>query len=111
LEDQLRGGHLQRACDNGLSESEHEEVTVHMAFYAGWPKAISAITVFKGGLRRVSVHQTTSTEHDLSRIGGATELQIASTRRDGSLRATTRGSAGRRPAATDASGPPASSAT
>jgi 4-carboxymuconolactone decarboxylase len=44
--EQLRG-HLQRARDNGLSETELKEVIVHMAFYAGWPKAMSAITVAK----------------------------------------------------------------
>ncbi len=44
--EQLRG-HLQRAKDNGLSETELKEVIIHMAFYAGWPKAMSAITVAK----------------------------------------------------------------
>jgi 4-carboxymuconolactone decarboxylase len=44
--EQLRG-HLQRAKDNGLSEAELKEVIIHMAFYAGWPKAMSAITVAK----------------------------------------------------------------
>ena len=42
--EQLRG-RLQRARDNGLSETELKEVITHMAFYAGWPKAMSAITV------------------------------------------------------------------
>ena len=40
-------GHLRRARDNGLSETELKEVIIHMAFYAGWPKAMSAITVAK----------------------------------------------------------------
>ena len=40
-------GHLQRAKDNGLTETELKEVITHMAFYAGWPKAMSAITVAK----------------------------------------------------------------
>ena len=44
--EQLRG-HLQRAKDNGLSETELKEVIIHMAFYAGWPKAMSAVTVAK----------------------------------------------------------------
>jgi 4-carboxymuconolactone decarboxylase len=44
--EQLRG-HLQRAKDNGLSESELKEVIIHLAFYAGWPRAMSAITVAK----------------------------------------------------------------
>lgn len=44
--EQLRG-HLQRGLDNGLSESELKEVIIQMAFYAGWPKAMSAIGVAK----------------------------------------------------------------
>lgn len=40
-------GHLQRAKDNGLTETELKEVIIHMAFYAGWPKAMSAMTVAK----------------------------------------------------------------
>ena len=39
--------HLVRARDNGLSEAELTEVIIHLAFYAGWPKAMSAITVAK----------------------------------------------------------------
>ena len=40
-------GHLQRAKDNGLTETELKEVITHLAFYAGWPKAMSAIAVAK----------------------------------------------------------------
>ena len=39
--------HLARAKDNGLSETELKEVIIHLAFYAGWPRAMSAITVAK----------------------------------------------------------------
>ena len=38
-------GHLNRAKDNGLSEPELAEVIIHLAFYAGWPRAFSAIKV------------------------------------------------------------------
>ena len=38
-------GHLNRAKENGLSETELAEVIVHLAFYAGWPRAISAVKV------------------------------------------------------------------
>jgi 4-carboxymuconolactone decarboxylase len=44
--EQLRG-HLARAKENGLAESELKEVIIHLAFYAGWPRAMSAITVAK----------------------------------------------------------------
>ena len=40
-------GHLRRARDNGLSETELKEVIIHLAFYAGWPRAMSAVQVAK----------------------------------------------------------------
>jgi len=40
-------GHLNRARDNGLTEEELKEAIIHLAFYAGWPRAMSAITVAK----------------------------------------------------------------
>ena len=39
--------HLRRAKANGLSENELAEVMIHLAFYTGWPQAISAILVAK----------------------------------------------------------------
>lgn len=38
-------GHLSRARENGLTESELAEVIIHLAFYAGWPRAMSAVKV------------------------------------------------------------------
>lgn len=38
-------GHLSRAKQNGLSEAELAEVIIHLAFYAGWPRAMSAVKV------------------------------------------------------------------
>ena len=38
-------GHLNRAKQNGLSETELAEVIIHLAFYAGWPRAMSAVRV------------------------------------------------------------------
>ncbi len=37
--------HLARAKDNGLTEAELSEVITHLAFYAGWPRAMSAVMV------------------------------------------------------------------
>lgn len=37
--------HLNRARQNGLSETELAEVIIHLAFYAGWPRAMSAVRV------------------------------------------------------------------
>ena len=38
-------GHLARGKVNGLTDIEISELITHMAFYAGWPKALSAVTV------------------------------------------------------------------
>ncbi|MDQ4488968.1 carboxymuconolactone decarboxylase family protein [Sinomonas sp. ASV486] len=39
--------HLKIAKQNGLTETELKEVMIHLAFYAGWPKALSAINIAK----------------------------------------------------------------
>lgn len=39
--------HLGLAKENGASEQELIEVITHLAFYAGWPKAMSAMAVAK----------------------------------------------------------------
>jgi 4-carboxymuconolactone decarboxylase len=42
--DQLRS-HLALARQNGVSEAELVETITHMAFYAGWPNAVTAVSV------------------------------------------------------------------
>ena len=44
--DQLRF-HLGFALKNGLQEAELVEVITHLAFYCGWPSAMTAITTAK----------------------------------------------------------------
>ena len=44
--DQLRS-HLALARENGVTEKELVEAITHMAFYAGWPSAVSAVAVAK----------------------------------------------------------------
>ncbi len=39
--------HLTKAKENGLSETEIVEAITHLAFYTGWPRALSAINVAK----------------------------------------------------------------
>ena len=39
--------HLKRAKENGVTEAEVIETITHLAFYCGWPKAMSAIAVAK----------------------------------------------------------------
>jgi 4-carboxymuconolactone decarboxylase len=39
--------HLNRAMDNGLTQTEAAEAITHLAFYAGWPNVFSALPVAK----------------------------------------------------------------
>ncbi len=52
--------HLNRAMDNGLTQEQAGEVVTHLAFYAGWPNAFSALpnqkswlAAFREGVARV----------------------------------------------------------
>jgi 4-carboxymuconolactone decarboxylase len=44
--------HFPRALENGVTEQELVELITHLAFYAGWPAAISAATKAKDLLKR-----------------------------------------------------------
>jgi 4-carboxymuconolactone decarboxylase len=44
--EQLRG-HLERALGNGVTEAEIVELITHLAFYSGWPTAMSAALLAK----------------------------------------------------------------
>ena len=44
--DQLRS-HLARARENGVTQEELIETITHLAFYSGWPNAVTAINVAK----------------------------------------------------------------
>ncbi|KQR37413.1 carboxymuconolactone decarboxylase family protein [Microbacterium sp. Leaf159] len=37
--------HMNKAIANGISREELAEVATHLAFYAGWPAAMSAVSV------------------------------------------------------------------
>ncbi len=39
--------HINRARDNGLDDAELAELFTHLAFYAGWPCAFSAVNVLR----------------------------------------------------------------
>ncbi len=39
--------HLNKAMDTGLTREQAGEVVTHLAFYAGWPNAFSAVSVVK----------------------------------------------------------------
>jgi 4-carboxymuconolactone decarboxylase len=61
-------GHLARAKDNGLTETELIEAITHLAFYAGWPRAMSAMAVarevFGQNETRAGSARTTGEERD-----------------------------------------------
>ena len=40
-------GHLGRALDNGVTQDEIIEAITHLAFYSGWPTAMTAATIAK----------------------------------------------------------------
>lgn len=40
-------GHAGRALDNGVTRTELSELVTHLAFYGGWPVAMSAAGVLK----------------------------------------------------------------
>jgi len=40
--------HLNKAMDNGLTKAQASELLTHLAFYVGWPNAMSAVPVVKG---------------------------------------------------------------
>jgi 4-carboxymuconolactone decarboxylase len=44
--DQLKG-HTERALANGVTREEIGEIITHLAFYAGWPSAMSAAKIVK----------------------------------------------------------------
>ncbi len=44
--DQL-GFHIRRGLENGLSREQIGEAITHLAFYAGWPKSMAAVSVAK----------------------------------------------------------------
>jgi 4-carboxymuconolactone decarboxylase len=44
--------HFPRAIENGVTEEELIELITHLAFYAGWPSAMSAATKAKELFKR-----------------------------------------------------------
>jgi 4-carboxymuconolactone decarboxylase len=39
--------HLRRALENGVTREEIIELITHLAFYSGWPSAMSAVLLAK----------------------------------------------------------------
>ena len=45
-------GHLERALKNGVTQAEIVELITHLAFYSGWPTAMSAALLAKDVLEK-----------------------------------------------------------
>ena len=53
--------HLKRALDNGVSRDELIELITHLAFYAGWPTANTAVTIARRVFEEIAPLKTEST--------------------------------------------------
>ncbi len=51
--------HLNRALENGVTPGELLETMTHLAFYAGWPRAMTALTVARHVLAVSELEQDT----------------------------------------------------
>ena len=52
--------HLKRALDNSVSRDELIELITHLAFYAGWPTANSAVTIARRVFEEIGTPKTES---------------------------------------------------
>ncbi|HEX7338512.1 MAG TPA: carboxymuconolactone decarboxylase family protein [Rhodanobacteraceae bacterium] len=48
--------HLTKALDNGISRDELVEVVTHLAFYAGWPCASTAVAIARRVFAEADAH-------------------------------------------------------
>lgn len=53
-------GHLGRALDNGLRPAEIGGLVTHLAYYSGWPNAVSALTVIDAVMRKRGIDPATA---------------------------------------------------
>lgn len=59
-------GHLGRALDNGVRPSEISGLVTHLAFYSGWPNAVSATTVVREVFDKRKIAPTQVAPADMS---------------------------------------------
>jgi 4-carboxymuconolactone decarboxylase len=71
--------HFVLALDNGVKPSELSEISTHLAFYAGWANAMSAVAVAKDIFRQrgIAVDQLPPAKEKLLPINEAAEAQRA----------------------------------
>lgn len=47
--------HVKRAMDNGITRDEFAEIITHLAFYAGWPPASTALGIARKAFEEAGV--------------------------------------------------------
>lgn len=62
--------HLNRALDNGLTPDEAKEAIHHMAYYAGWPNAVSAVPILEKVLSERANDNANASSVDLTVVRG-----------------------------------------
>jgi 4-carboxymuconolactone decarboxylase len=75
-------GHFNRALNHGVTPSEIAEMITHLAFYAGWPCAVSSVTVMQQVFSTRSIDleqvvQSTSDEFQVCRAGAPRYAETA----------------------------------
>ncbi|MGH6859680.1 MAG: (R)-mandelonitrile lyase [Phyllobacterium sp.] len=65
--------HANRAMDNGLTRIEAAEVPTHLGFYAGWPRAMSAVPVLQKVFAARDAATTPASDADLTILGAEPE--------------------------------------
>ncbi len=58
--------HMKRALDNGVSRDELVELITHLAFYAGWPTANTAVTIARRVFEEIGTPKPRATDRSLS---------------------------------------------
>jgi 4-carboxymuconolactone decarboxylase len=73
--------YLERALDNGVKPAEISELITHLAFYSGWPNAMSAVAVTREvfAARKIGADQLPPAAAELLPIDKAAEAQRAQT--------------------------------
>jgi len=83
--------HANRAMDNGLTRIEAAEVATHIGFYAGWPRAMSAVPVLeKVFASREAAAKQASTEIRIARAGSNPESTPRPTQFTGAVEVSAR---------------------
>ncbi|MBN8939904.1 MAG: carboxymuconolactone decarboxylase family protein [Rhizobiales bacterium] len=72
-------GHFNRALDNGVTPGEIAGIITHLAFYAGWPRAMSAVPVAKDVFekRGIAADQLPSASRELLPLDQESEARRA----------------------------------